>query len=175
MVNRRISRITRRSVLGTGLFVGSSLLLKACGQPQATAPEGEESAATEEAGGAAVGGSVIAVAYPGAWEEAHREVVASQVKASKDVDATIVPLLANDQVAQLVAAPDNPPFDVCLLDEGPFRAAPREEILQPFPAELSPSIAKQIPENQSGKDGSEPSEASTRRKASSSCPTPSGR
>ncbi|MEM1311466.1 MAG: hypothetical protein AAGF98_18550, partial [Cyanobacteria bacterium P01_H01_bin.153] len=68
MVNRRINRISRRSVLGAGLFVGSSLLIKACGQPQATAPEGEESAAPEAAdSGGAVGGSVIAVAYPGAW------------------------------------------------------------------------------------------------------------
>ena len=164
MVNRRINQMSRRSVLGAGLFVSSSLLIKACGSPQATtepAAEGEDAAATEDAGGGAIGGSVIAVAYPGAWEEAHREVVASQVKSNKDVDATIVPLLANDQVAQLVAAPDNPPFDVCLLDEGPFRAAPREDILQPFPAELSPSFAKLFPDFQGGEEGWGPTVAVT--------------
>jgi len=159
MVNHRFNRLSRRSVLGAGLFVGSSLLLKACGQPQTSAPatEGEEATAS----GGAVGGSVIAVAYPGAWEAAHREVVASQVKANKNIDATIVPLLANDQVAQLVAAPDNPPFDVCLLDEGPFRAAPREEVLQPFPKELSSSFAKLFPDFQGGEEGWGPTVAVT--------------
>jgi putative spermidine/putrescine transport system substrate-binding protein len=139
------------------------MVLKACGQTQtsAPAPEGETESAAAEGEGGAIGGSVIAVAYPGVWEEAHREVVASQVKSGKDIDATIVPLLANDQVAQLVAAPDNPPFDVCLLDEGPFRAAPREEILQPFPADMSPSFATLFPDFQGGEEGWGPTVAVT--------------
>ncbi|MBE9100765.1 extracellular solute-binding protein [Vacuolonema iberomarrocanum] len=154
MVNRRLSHLSRRSVLGAGLFVGSSMLLKACGQSQTStpAPEGEEAAASAEGEGGAIGGSVSAVAYPGIWEEAHREVVASQVKTNQDIDATIVPMLANDQVAQLIAAPDNPPFDVCLLDEGPFRAAPREDILQPFPVDMSPSFANLFPDFQGGEE-----------------------
>jgi putative spermidine/putrescine transport system substrate-binding protein len=144
------------------LFVGGSVLLKACGQPEASAPSaGDEATGGDTASAGAVGGSVIAVAYPGLWEEAHREVVASQVKSAKNIDATIVPLLANDQVAQLVAAPDNPPFDVCLLDEGPFRAAPREEILQPFPRELSANLADLFPDFQGGEEGWGPTVAVT--------------
>jgi len=160
MARRRTIQMTRRSVLGAGLFMGSSLLLKACAQPQASAPADTtgDAAAT---GSGEVGGSVIAVAYPGIWEEAHRQVVVSQAKSNKNLDATIVPLLANDQVAQLVAAPDNPPFDVCLLDEGPFRAAPREDVLQKFPKELSASFADLFPDFQGGEEAWGPTVAVT--------------
>jgi hypothetical protein len=36
MSNRAITRMSRRALLGAGLFVGTSLLLKGCNTPSAT-------------------------------------------------------------------------------------------------------------------------------------------
>lgn len=131
-----LNRLTRRAVLGAGLFAGTSFFLKAC--------RGSDSASSAD-GGDTLSGEVIATTYPGLFEEAHRTIVIPQLQKNADAQVVLVPMLANDQVAKLKAAPNNPPFDVSILDEGPFKAAPKAEIFQQFPSNLSNNYSNLSP------------------------------
>lgn len=137
-----LNYLTRRAVLSAGLFAGTSLLLKAC--------RGSDSASSSNEG---LSGEVIATTYPGLFEEAHRGVVVPQLQKNTDAQVVLVPMLANDQVAKLTAAPNNPPFDVAILDEGPFKAAPQAEIFQPFPSDFSNNYSNLSPVFQNSEGG----------------------
>ena len=69
----------------------------------------------------------------------------------------LIPLLALDRVARLEAASNNSPFDVAILDPGPYITAPKEKIFQPFPVEISENYAKVLPRYQNA-GGSEATE-----------------
>lgn len=89
--------------------------------------------------------SLVATTYPGAFEEAMRTVLVNPFIKSHDVDLILTPLLGVDQVAKITAARDNPPYDVVIFDEGPFLKSLSQDIIQPYPAEQSPSFADLLP------------------------------
>jgi putative spermidine/putrescine transport system substrate-binding protein len=64
-------------------------------------------------------GSVTAAIYPGAWEEAFRELVAPALQKGAGVELEMQALFAVDQIAKFAASRGAPPFDVFVLDPGP--------------------------------------------------------
>lgn len=52
----------------------------------------------------------------------------------------LVPLLAVDTVSKIVASKANPPFDVIILDEGPYLAALQHDIYEKIPAARLPNL-----------------------------------
>ncbi|MGP1387275.1 MAG: ABC transporter substrate-binding protein [Thainema sp.] len=141
--SRYLTRMSRRSVLGAGLFVGTSLLIKSCRSGGSSDPAAE----TPEVG------EVVASTFPGSWEEAHRTILAEYFQTTTGNSVSLVPLLAVDQIAQLTAAPDSPPYDVVIMDEGPLRTAPIAEIIQPFPADMSKTFGELLPQYQNAEEG----------------------
>jgi putative spermidine/putrescine transport system substrate-binding protein len=127
MSNRSMQRMSRRTVLGAGLFLGTSWALKAC---NATAPGGASQTGSPTAGG----GQLITGSFPGTTEALFREYAPLFSQMGKG-QLSIVPLLAFEQVARLKAAPDNPPFDVVFLDDGQTDIAFKEGLIQKFPAD----------------------------------------
>ena len=125
MSYRSFSKVSRRSVLGAGLFVGTSMLLKACGA----------STTTSTAGGAGGGGELIATTFAGSWEQFYRDVLVPAYSEASGGTANLVPMVSLEQVAKLTASPQNPPFDVVLIDEGPFNAADKE-LFEKVPVDL---------------------------------------
>ncbi|MBE9191347.1 hypothetical protein IQ230_13485 [Gloeocapsopsis crepidinum LEGE 06123] len=130
--------------LGAGLFTGTSLLLKGCG--------GNEASQTGN------GGRLVAATFTGSWKEAHRTILVPYFAQKTGTTTNLVPQLAIDQVAQLTASANSPPYDVALLDAGPFRNAPVEEILQPFPVDLSENFQDLLPQYQTKADEWGPTE-----------------
>lgn len=134
-------RMKRRTFLGTSFMTGMALAgLNAC-----TSQSQTESA---DEGGSLQGGRLVAATYPGNWEDAHRKILVPAFKTAIGADATLVPLLAVDQVARLQAAASNPPFDVAILDPGPLITAPKEELLQSYPTEFSKHFNDILPRYQ---------------------------
>ncbi len=139
MSNRFVQRISRRTVLGTGLFLGTSWALKACNT--ASVPGGTTPAESPTAG---AGGQIVTGSFPGTTEALFREY-ASLFNQSGKGQLSIVPLLAFEQVARLKAAPDNPPFDVVILDDGQTDIAFKEGLLQPLPADKITNLSNVDP------------------------------
>lgn len=99
------------------------------------------------AGGPALaqaGGSIAATTYPGAWETAHRQHLVPAFQAATRAQVNLVASLAVDTVSRVVAAKANPPFDVAILDEGPFLNAMQQDIFEKLPTDKIPNI-KDIP------------------------------
>jgi putative spermidine/putrescine transport system substrate-binding protein len=67
----------------------------------------------------AQGRSVTSAIYPGAWDEAFRELVVPALKREKNLELEMQGLFAVDQIAKFTASRGVPPFDVFLLDPGP--------------------------------------------------------
>ena len=92
-------------------------------------------------------GSIAATTYPGAWEEAHRSIlVPAYRKATNNAGVNLVASLAVDTVSKIVASKNNPPFDVIILDEGPYLAAVQHDIFEKIPAEKMTNL-KDIPKH----------------------------
>ncbi len=125
-------QIKRRQFLGGSFATGLTLAgLQACAS-QTASTEGASPA------GGVEGGKLVAATYQGIWEDAHRKILVPAFKKASGADVTLVPMFAVDQVARLKAAGStNPPFDVAILDPGPLVNAPKEEILQVFPTDIS--------------------------------------
>lgn len=80
--------------------------------------------------------SISATSYPGAWESAHRQILLPAFsKASGGARANLVSSLAVDTVSKIVASKGNPPFDVVILDEGPYLAALQHGIFEKIPTD----------------------------------------
>lgn len=62
-------------------------------------------------------GSVVAAAFPNAWEDAYRKIVAPLV-AAQGTQLIVSPALAQDQLAKLLASPGKPSFDAVLMSPG---------------------------------------------------------
>lgn len=62
-------------------------------------------------------GSVVAAAFPNAWEDAYRKIVAPLV-AAQGTQLVVSPALAQDQLAKLMASPGKPSFDAVLMSPG---------------------------------------------------------
>ncbi len=139
-------QMSRRALLGTSLFTGTSLLLKACGRSadSTTTP----STTSEVASSGDGGGELIATCFAGSWEKFYRDVLVPAFVQVKSGSVTLVPMVSLEQVAQLTAAPQNPPFDVVLLDEGPFNAAPKTDLFEKLPVDLVKNHAEVLPELQ---------------------------
>jgi putative spermidine/putrescine transport system substrate-binding protein len=135
MSNREMTRLTRRTMLGAGLFAGASFALKACG----VAP----SSTTASSG---TGGSLITTCFAGSWEQFYRQVLVPAFVQETGGNASITPMVSLEQVAQLTATPKSPPFDLVLLDEGPFNAASKDQLFEKFPTDLVSNYADVLPE-----------------------------
>ena len=78
--------------------------------------------------------SITAAIYPGAWEEAFRELVAPPLKRVHNLELEMQPLFAVDQVAKFAASRGAPPFDCFVLDPGPRVTAAERGMFEPFDA-----------------------------------------
>lgn len=136
MSDRFVQRMSRRTVLGAGLFVGTSWALKAC--TAATAPGGTTQASAPDSSS---NGQVITASFPGTTENLFRDKLAPLFSQTGKGQLSVVPLLAFEQVARLKASPDNPPFDVVFLDDGQTDIALKAGLIQPFPADRSQSFS----------------------------------
>lgn len=97
---------------------------------------------------------LVAATYQGTWEDAHRKILVPAFKNAAKADVTLVPMFAVDQVARLQAAgPANSPFDVAILDPGPLITAPKDQLLQEFPADISKNFKDVLPRYQTSGGG----------------------
>lgn len=135
MNQRFVNRLSRRSVLGAGMFLGASWALKAC---NASVSNSTGAAAGD---GVAVGGDLVVASFPGTTDAVMREKLAPVVAEKTSINMSAQPLLAFEQIARVKASPDNPPFDVLLLDDGQNAVAVEEGLLQPFPADRVPNVS----------------------------------
>lgn len=130
-------RINRRVFLGSSFVAGLAMAgLGSCSR------EGDSAQSVGQSD------SLVAATYPGNWEEAHRKILVPAFQKATGASVTLTPLLALDQVARLQAAASNPPFDTAILDPGPYITAPKEEIFQPFPADMSKNLSEVLPRYQ---------------------------
>lgn len=79
-------------------------------------------------------GSVTAAIYPGAWEEAFRDLVAPALKRGSNIELEMQALFAVDQVAKFAASRGAPPFDCFVLDPGPRATAAGRGMFEKFDA-----------------------------------------
>jgi putative spermidine/putrescine transport system substrate-binding protein len=79
-------------------------------------------------------GSVTAAIYPGAWEEAFRDLVAPALMKSHKIELEMQALFAVDQVAKFAASRGAPPFDCFVLDPGPRATAAGRGMFEKFDA-----------------------------------------
>lgn len=136
-------RMKRRTFLGASFGAGLTIAgLNSCAN-QATGDSAQTGA----------GGKLVAATYQGNWEDAHRKILVPAFQKATGASVTLVPMFAVDQVARLQAAGANPPFDVAILDPGPLITAPKEEILQKFPGDLSKNFQDVLPRYQKSGDG----------------------
>jgi putative spermidine/putrescine transport system substrate-binding protein len=92
----------------------------------------------------AQGKTISATTYPGAWESAHRQILLPAFAKASGGSTNLVASLAVDTVSKIVASKANPPFDVIILDEGPYLNALQHDIFEKVPVNLVPNL-KDIP------------------------------
>jgi putative spermidine/putrescine transport system substrate-binding protein len=91
--------------------------------------------------------SIAATTYPGAWEEAHRSfLVPAYRKATSNAEVNLIAAISVETVSKVLAARNNPPYDVMLLDEGPYLNALEQGIFEKIPTEKMPNL-KDIPKH----------------------------
>jgi len=88
--------------------------------------------------------TISATTYPGAWESAHRGILVPAFAKATGGSVNLVPSLAVDTVSKVVASKANPPYDVILLDEGPYLAALSQDIFEKIPVDKVPYL-KDVP------------------------------
>ena len=88
--------------------------------------------------------TLAATTFPGAWEESHRAILLPAFRKATGVQANLVASLAVDTVAKINASRAAPPFDVVLLDEGPYLATRGEGIYEKMPVDKIPNL-KDLP------------------------------
>jgi putative spermidine/putrescine transport system substrate-binding protein len=94
---------------------------------------------------AAAADEIVAATYPGSFEESYRKVLVPAFQKATKGDVVLTPILAVEQVAKITAAPNNPPIDVALLDEGPMLQASTKNIFEPFPAAKAKNDGELLP------------------------------
>lgn len=92
----------------------------------------------------AQGKTLSATTYPGAWESAHRQILLPAFAKASGGSTNLVASLAVDTVSKIVASKANPPFDVIILDEGPYLNALQHDIFEKIPVDKMPYL-KDIP------------------------------
>lgn len=118
------SPLPRRSFLHLGAAAGAGLALPGLALAQ--------------------GKTLSATTYPGAWETAHRQILLPAFGKATGASTSLVASLAVDTVSKIVASKANPPFDVIILDEGPYLAALQHDIFEKVPVDKVPHL-KDIP------------------------------
>jgi putative spermidine/putrescine transport system substrate-binding protein len=93
----------------------------------------------------AQGKAVSATTYPGAWESAHRQILLPVFAKASGGTTNLAASLAVDTVSKIIASKANPPFDVIILDEGPYLAALQHDIFEKLPVEKMPFM-KDLPQ-----------------------------
>lgn len=82
-------------------------------------------------------GGLVAATFPGNWEDGYRRVL-TPLLSEKGFDLTILPALAQDQLAKVMASPDAPAFDTLLMSPGQGAVAIENDLIQKIdPARLS--------------------------------------
>jgi putative spermidine/putrescine transport system substrate-binding protein len=89
--------------------------------------------------------SISATTYPGAWESAHRGILLPAFSKASGGSTNLVASLAVDTVSKIIASRARPPFDVIILDEGPYLAALQHDIFEKIPTDKLPNL-KDIPQ-----------------------------
>lgn len=92
----------------------------------------------------AQGKTLSATTYPGAWESAHRQILLPAFAKASGGSTNLVASLAVDTVSKIIASRANPPFDVIILDEGPYLNALQHDIFEKIPVDKMPYL-KDIP------------------------------
>jgi len=91
--------------------------------------------------GTRAAGSMIATTYPGTWEVAQRQILLPAFTKATGASVALQPVLALDAVSKISASKANPPFDVVLMDEGPYLAALDLGIFMPLPKDRLRNLA----------------------------------
>ncbi|MDB5780374.1 extracellular solute-binding protein [Caballeronia mineralivorans] len=84
--------------------------------------------------------TISATTYPGAWETAQRSIVLPVFGKATGGSVNLVPTLAVDAVSKVIASRANPPYDVLLLDEGPYLDALPHDIFEKIPVDKIPNL-----------------------------------
>ena len=88
--------------------------------------------------------TLAATTFPGAWEESHRGILLPAFRKATGAQVNLVASLAVDTVAKINASRAAPPFDVVLLDEGPYLATRDQGIYEKLPVDKIPNL-KDLP------------------------------
>jgi putative spermidine/putrescine transport system substrate-binding protein len=88
--------------------------------------------------------TISATTFPGAWESAHRSILLPAFAKASGASTNLVASLAVDTVSKMVASKANPPFDVVILDEGPYLAALQYDIFEKVSVDKIPNL-KDVP------------------------------
>ncbi|MGD9738212.1 MAG: PotD/PotF family extracellular solute-binding protein [Bauldia sp.] len=82
-------------------------------------------------------GRVVAATFPNAWEDAYRRVIVPILQ-GQGTELVIAPALAQDQLAAMMASPNNPPYDALLMSPGQSAVAIENGLIQRIdPARLA--------------------------------------
>ncbi|WNZ24130.1 extracellular solute-binding protein [Leptolyngbya sp. NK1-12] len=138
----------RRTVLTAGLATG---ILAACTNGR----QSSQGSASAPQAAAYQGQTLVAACFQGTMETIYKEILAPALKQQTGADLKLVPGLTSEQLARLRSSPNNPPFDLVLLDDGNNEIAVQEGLIQKFPENLSQNSANVVPE-MIGKDGLAP-------------------
>ena len=93
--------------------------------------------------------NLVVATFPGTWSEAHREILAPYFRKRTGASVTQSILLAQDQIARLVAARGGrAPFDVAILDDPQVLDAVKQELIVEYPVAKSPNWKELLPQFQ---------------------------
>jgi len=123
------TRIARRHFLATSLALGWTTL-----RPRQAGAQSK---------------NLVVATFPGTWSEAHRDLLAPYFKNRTGATVTQSILLAQDQIARLVAAKGHrAPFDVAILDDPQVLDAVKQDLIVEYPSAKSPSWKDLLPQYQ---------------------------
>ncbi|HEV8439712.1 MAG TPA: extracellular solute-binding protein [Methylomirabilota bacterium] len=93
--------------------------------------------------------NLVVATFPGTWSEAHRDLLAPYFRNRTGASVTQSIILAQDQIARLVAARGSrAPFDVAILDDPQVLDAAKQELIVEYPAAKSPNWKDLLPQYQ---------------------------
>jgi len=93
--------------------------------------------------------NLVVATFPGTWSEAHRDLLAPYFRQRTGATVTQSIILAQDQIARLVAAKGNrAPFDVAILDDPQVLDAVKQDLIVEYPAAKSPNWKDLLPQFQ---------------------------
>ena len=90
----------------------------------------------------AQGKNIASTTPPGAWEAAHRSILLPAFSRATGGSVSLVASQPLDTLSKVIASKANPPFDVIMLDEGPYLAALSQDIFEKIPVDKVPNLAE---------------------------------